>query len=171
MEERVWHERYGAGTVLGRTGPRTTVKFDLLGEKVVHESVLSQPGDQESEDRMTAQELKALIKECMEEAMGPSQEIPLAEKWRGGLLLLKPKDSELKAKEIPLERFFRKIVLVRERLRLLEQQINNHPKLEDDDRIELQQYLTRIYGSLTTFNALFQRKEDHFVGEKKGSDA
>jgi len=169
MEERVWHNRYGAGTVLGKTGSRTTVKFDLEGEKVVHESVLSQPGGPNLEVEMTEQELKTFLKECLEEVVGPCQGIPLADKWRGGSLLLNPRDPQLKGKEIPLERFFRKICLVRERLRILEQQINNHPKLDDGDRIELQQYLTKIYGSLTTFNVLFQSKEDTFVGEKKGT--
>jgi len=115
-------------------------------------------------------EIKALMRTMLEEWMGPAKEVKFAERWQGGNLILRPKNPELKEKEIPLDRFFRKIVLIRERLRLLEQNLNNHPKLEDGDRIELQQYITKIYGSLTTFNALFQSKEDHFVGEKKEED-
>ena len=80
---------------------------------------------------------------------------------------LKPADDALKSKEIPIETFFHKIVMLRDRLRVLEQNINSHGKLSDEDKVNLQQYITRCYGSLTTFNVLFSRKEDGFVGEKK----
>lgn len=81
---------------------------------------------------------------------------------------LKPGEEGLKSKEIPIDTFFHKIVMLRDRLRVLEQNINSHAKLSDEDKVNLQQYITRCYGSLTTFNVLFDRKEDWFVGEKKG---
>ena len=81
---------------------------------------------------------------------------------------LKPADDALKSKEIPIETFFHKIVMLRDRLRVLEQNINSHDKLLDEEKVNLQQYVTRCYGSLTTFNVLFERKEDWFKGEKKG---
>ena len=79
--------------------------------------------------------------------------------------MFEPNDPDLKAHEIPVETFFHKVVMVRDRLRVLEQNINSHPKLDDEDRVNLQQYITRIYGSLTSFNFLFRNKEDQFVGE------
>ena len=83
-------------------------------------------------------------------------------------MVLTPGEDGLKSKEVPIETFFHKIVMLRDRLRVLEQNINSHAKLSDEDKVNLQQYITRCYGSLTTFNVLFDRKEDWFVGEKKG---
>jgi len=90
----------------------------------------------------------------------------IAERWTGGQLVLKPGRAGTHEKTIPIEDFFRKIIAVRERLRVLEQRINSHPKLADDDRVQLQEYITRAYGSLTTFNLLFADAEDRFVGTK-----
>lgn len=83
-------------------------------------------------------------------------------------MTLTPGEEGLKGKEVPIETFFHKIVMLRDRLRVLEQNINSHSKLSDEDKVNLQQYITRCYGSLTTFNVLFDSKEDWFVGEKKG---
>ncbi len=93
-------------------------------------------------------------------------EVALAPKWEGGTVRLQPADASLQAKEIPVESLFHKVVMVRDRLRVLEQKINGHPKLSDAEKVEFQQYVTRCYGSLTTFNVLFQHKSDQFVGQK-----
>ncbi len=90
----------------------------------------------------------------------------MGDKWINGSMILKPQDDNLQSKVIPIETFFHKIVMVRDRLRVMEQRINSSKVLSDEDKVNLQQYLTRIYGSLTTFNALFKYKEDHFVGDK-----
>ena len=90
----------------------------------------------------------------------------IADRWAGGQLVLKPGKAGTQEKVVPIEAFFRKIVAVRDRLRVLEQRINNHPKLADEDRLELQDYVTRAYGTLTTFNVLFADPADRFVGTK-----
>jgi hypothetical protein len=88
----------------------------------------------------------------------------ISDRWTGGQLVLRPGKAGTQEKVVPIESFFRKIIAVREKLRVLEQRINAHPKLTDEDRLQLQEYITRIYGSLTTFNVLFADPADRFVG-------
>jgi hypothetical protein len=97
---------------------------------------------------------------------GFSEIVPLGDRWKGGLMVLQPADKTQKGKDIPIDVFFHKIVMLRDRLRVLEQQINAHKQLSDEDKVNMQQYITRIYGSLTTFNVLFRNKEQWFIGEK-----
>ena len=96
-----------------------------------------------------------------------TEQVPLGDKWDGGTMILKPKDDSYKEKEIPIDAFFHKLVMVRDRLRVMEQRINAS-NLSDEEKVNLQQYITRIYGSLTTFNVLFKNKEQQFVGDKGG---
>ncbi len=97
---------------------------------------------------------------------GSAEVVPLGDRWKGGTLLLQPSDKTQKAKEIPVEDFFHKIVMLRDRLRVLEQNINSSKNLSDEEKVNIQQYITRCYGTLTTFNVLFKNKEQWFVGEK-----
>jgi len=94
----------------------------------------------------------------------PDLDPEMGQRWEGGELVLRPGKTTAQEKAIPIEAFFKKLVMARERLRVLEQKINNHPKLTEADKIELEAYITRIYGSFTTFNVLFAEREDWFVG-------
>lgn len=125
--------------------------------------IAAQPDVELGEDwTMTREELKAIIREALTE----NAHVPLAPKWEGGTVLIKPHDPALQAKELPVDALFHKVVMVRDRLRVLEQKLNAHPKLTDAEKVDMQQYVTRCYGSLTSFNLLFRDKADHFVGEK-----
>ncbi len=105
-----------------------------------------------------------IVRNAVRDELEESQTVELGNRWSGGKIEIWPRDAALGAKEVPIDAFFHKIVMVRDRLRVLEQQINGHAKLDDEDKVHLQQYITRCYGSLTTFNVLFKHKEDHFVG-------
>lgn len=112
------------------------------------------------------EKIKQIVQEVLsEELLLKESEIELGDRWRGGEIILKAKDVNLQAKHIPLEIFFHKIVMLRDRLRVLEQKINSNKKLTDEEKVDIQQYITRIYGSLTTFNLLFKRKSSYFRGE------
>jgi hypothetical protein len=112
--------------------------------------------------QMTRQELIDLIREATNDAEPPA----LAPKWEGGTLRMVPGKAELQAKELPIDALFHKVVMVRDRLRVLEQKLNAHPGLSDAEKVELQGYITRVYGSLTSFNLLFRDRDDQFVGAK-----
>lgn len=111
------------------------------------------------------EELRDLVQEVVKEVLNQWQApVELAGKWDGGTLVMKPGDSALQSKEIDIEGFFHKIVMLRDRLRVLEQKLNNHPKLSESEKIDMQQYITRCYGSLTSFNVLFKEDADKFKG-------
>lgn len=112
--------------------------------------------------------LREIIEFSLEKYGMDTQVVELGEKWIGGKLVITPSNPELQDKEIPVEVFFHKIVMLRDRLRVLEQSINSHKSLNDEEKVNLQQYITRAYGSLTTFNLLFREKADYFKGAGKG---
>ncbi len=110
---------------------------------------------------MDPRTLRETLIDVIENFLG-IEDVELADKWQGGRVLIEPGNPELKPHEIPVDALFHKIVMVRDRLRVLEQKINTQPKLDDADKVELQQYISRCYGSLTTFNVLFKDKRDRF---------
>jgi hypothetical protein len=114
---------------------------------------------------MDADEFKRVLTQVIREELGVGR-AELSGRWEGGEMILKPGRDGLQEKRIPLDSLFHKIVMIRDRLRVLEQKINTHPKLASDEKIQLQQYVTGCYGSLTTFNVLFANREDQFVGQK-----
>jgi len=170
---RVQHARYGPGVIIGVKYAQFVVTFMDQGIIEVDKTdplfeILHAENKTIEVETVSAVET-SLLK--ILRLWGDATEIvPLGERWEGGTMLLQPKDLSLKAKEIPVEAFFHKIVMVRDRLRVLEQQINSHKLLSDEDKVNLQQYITRVYGSLTTFNVLFKQKEHWFVGGKGSED-
>jgi hypothetical protein len=116
-------------------------------------------------DQMDAEEFRKVLSEVIRDELGVG-EVDLAGKWDGGEMILKPGKAGVQEKRIPLDALFHKVIMIRERLRVLEAKINGNPKLADDDKVQLQQYVTACYGSLTTFNVLFANREDQFVGQK-----
>ena len=154
-------EKFGIGRVDEAAGGNCTVYFPRLEKKVVLSG-----GELQllSDAEIAAYEMMKLA--AFEISREDLPQIELGPRWQNGEMVLKPGDVSLASKSVPIETFFHKIVMVRDRLRVLEQQINSHKGLSDADKVDLQQYITRIYGSLTTFNILFKDKEDHFVGQK-----
>ncbi|MEM7040641.1 MAG: hypothetical protein AAF570_27000, partial [Bacteroidota bacterium] len=117
------------------------------------------------EDGVSLWDVEQMMIRILRKWSDVTEVVKLGERWHKGTLILKPFDPTLKSKEIPIDTFFHKIVMLRDRLRVMEQRINAHKGLSDEDKVNLQQYITRIYGSLTTFNVLFKNKEDSFRGE------
>ncbi len=118
---------------------------------------------------METEELKDFMRELIQEEFCPNP-LPLGAKWKGGQLILKP-GIDGQSKEIPLDVFFKKIIMIRENLRVLEQKINNHPNLEQEEKITLEGYITKCYGTLTSFNILFKDDKDRFVGAATPKEA
>jgi hypothetical protein len=166
---QVRHPRYGVGTIKTLTEHTADISFDDAPRTV--DPAASDLSAAEAIARLTDMEmpLSALIRETAHgivEELGLEKADQLVEglaaRWQRGTITLQPADSSLQAKEVPLETFFHKIVMIRNNLRLLEQKVNAHEKLSDADKFDLQQYITRCYGSLTTFNVLFKTKEEQF---------
>ncbi len=120
-------------------------------------------------DLVTYEKIEKSLVRVLRRFSDVQETVPLGQKWTGGKMVLYPGDKTLKEKEVPIETFFHKIVMVRDRVRVMEQRINASA-LTDEEKVDLEQYITRIYGSLTTFNVLFKNKEDQFTGERGGKE-
>ena len=165
---RLKHPAYGDGVVIRLHQAAYEICFMLYGIKMVgkdygkFEIIESIPVT----ETVTYTEAERSLMKILRNWSDISEEVQLGDKWTDGMLIIKPADEDLKPKEIPIDTFFHKIVMVRDRLRVMEQRINSSKNLSDEEKVNLQQYITRVYGSLTTFNALFKYKDDHFIGEK-----
>ena len=170
---RLQHSQHGPGVIVGIRYATYLISFIYHGIKEIDktdthlEEIIPENVTAEIETHSDIE--KSLLK-ILRLWNGVSEVVSLGDRWQKGTMLLQPADKTLKPKEIPIEDFFHKIVMLRDRVRVMEQQINAHKKLSDEDKVNLQQYITRIYGSLTTFNVLFKNKEQWFVGDKGGKD-
>ncbi len=164
---RIKHHEFGSGVVIRLDKRVYEICFIEYGIKRIPRDLKMEiiEAAKNEYDVSFSEAEDALIK-ILREWSDVSEVIALGDKWEGGTMILKPGDKSLKEKEIPIATFFHKIVMLRDRLRVMEQRINSHPKLTDEDKLNIQQYITRIYGSLTTFNVLFKYKMDYFEGDK-----
>jgi hypothetical protein len=164
------HQRYGQGVVAKVNFIDYEVYFEHSGKISILKTntdytIVEQAEDVQDESNcISFEDVETALTVVLEKYNAVQEIVPLGDRWLGGKMILQPADAKLQSKEIPIETFFHKIVMLRDRLRVLEQNINSHAKLSDEDKINLQQYITRIYGSLTTFNILFKEKNDNFVG-------
>jgi len=166
---KVRHPQYGIGVVKSLTEQTAEIAFEDALRKVAPASSDLQPAEATATLSELEVPLAKLIHDtahAMVEALGLEQKDMLVEglatRWQRGTLVMQPVDTSLQPKEVPLETFFHKIVMIRNNLRVLEQKVNASDKLSDADKFDLQQYITRCYGSLTTFNILFKNKDDQF---------
>ena len=170
---RLQHTHHGPGVIVGIRYATYLISFINHGIKEIDktDSKLDDiiPENVSEEVETTSEVEKSLLK-ILRLWGGITENVPLGDKWTKGVVLLQPADKGLKPKEIPIDDFFHKIVMLRDRLRVLEQNINSNKTLSDEEKVNIQQYITRCYGSLTTFNVLFKNKEHWFVGEKGGKE-
>jgi len=164
---RVNHDNYGKGVVINVRSDAYLVTFIESGYKEIATSEALTVLDEmvPDTDMVSAWEVEQTLKKILQKWSDVTEVVPLGDKWKGGKMILQPGNTGLAAKDIPIDQFFNKIVMVRDRLRVLEQRVNSS-NIDNEEKVNLQQYITRIYGSLTTFNILFKYKEDQFVGEK-----
>jgi hypothetical protein len=168
---RVDHPRYGEGIISKNNLTAYEIFFERGGKIEITKrntdlSVIEKQEDTKPKTGLSITEIEKVMSYVLDQYGALSEIVPLGEKWQGGTMILQPANLELKPKEIPIEGFFHKIVMLRDRLRVLEQNINSNEVLTDEEKVNLQQYITRVYGSLTTFNVLFSEKDHYFVGVK-----
>lgn len=170
---RLQHTQLGPGVVVGVRYATYLISFINHGIKEIDktESKLEEiiPENVTAEVETVSEVEKSLLK-ILRQWSDVSEIVPLGDKWRGGTISIQAADKSLKPKDIPIDDFFHKVVMLRDRLRVLEQNINSNKKLSDEEKVNIQQYITRCYGSLTTFNVLFRNKEQWFVGDKGSAD-
>jgi hypothetical protein len=160
----VRHRDFGRGRIVAYDDERYVILFPGCDAKTVAFTF----DGMEAQDGAGDPELDR-IAQAMRQVLGDhgwlDVDLELGKRWVGGTLKLVPGRDEAQAKDIPIEVFLKKLVGIRDRLRVLEQKINSHPSLAAEEKLELQGYITRCYGSLTTFNVLFGHRASGFVGQ------
>jgi hypothetical protein len=169
---KVNHPQYGVGVVKAITEQSADIQFDTGKRTISPETAGVEPADPQASITGLDRPLKLVIDDVVaatvrELGLEPPDSTVLEQlgaRWHRGKIVLHPADPTVQTKEVPVEAFFHKIVMMRNNFRVLEQKINAHTGLTDSDKVEMQQYITRCYGSMTTFNVLFKNREDQFRG-------
>ena len=170
---RVKHPQFGVGVVVQIKPEEYLITFIEHGmrevERTFEQFEIIDANDADN-DLVSLADIEVLLVNVIRKYSDIQETVEIGNKWTGGTMILQPGDDSLKPKEVPIDVFFKKIIMLRDRLRVLEQHINANNKLTEEDKVNLQQYVTRCYGSLTTFNVLFKYTTDNFVGEKGSKD-
>ena len=167
---RVDHQHFGKGVIVD-----TALEFYIIwfksqqGTKSISKdyeglSTLEAAEPQDGHEGISLADIEQALNNILDLRLHDTEMVPIGLKWKRGTMTLKPGDPTMATKEVPIDTFFHKIVMVRDRLRVMEQKINAHKGLDDADKVELQQYITAVYGSLTTFNVLFRETHHQFKG-------
>lgn len=166
---RVRHPQYGTGAVKTIAEATAEIQFDNgIRRTIAPEPSGLEPAEPQAAITSLEVPLTLLVKQTVDATLDklglshPEDEVKQLGRWLNGKVVLHPSDPAAQAKEIPIATFFHKIVMMRNQLRVLEQKINGHEQLSDAEKIDMQQYITRCYGSMTTFNVFFKEKEDQF---------
>lgn len=164
---RVKHPEYGVGVVINFKSDVYVITFVEIGTKNIK---IDYPFEvlevvEPSHDMVSLFDVERNLSKILQRWMDATEVVPLGDKWKGGKMILQPGRRDLQSKEIPIDAFFHKIVMMRDRLRVLEQRVNAST-MDDEEKVNIQQYITRCYGSMTTFNILFKEPQHHFSGEK-----
>jgi hypothetical protein len=160
---RIKHDTHGMGVVINIKSDGYEVTFVEDGIRIVKLDaafeVIENAGFES--DKVSIFDMERSMTKILQKWMDATEIVPIADKWKGGKMILEPGKTGLSSKEIPVEIFFHKIVMLRDRLRVMEQKINSS-ELDDQTKVDLQQYISRCYGSMTTFNILFRDTDQHF---------
>ncbi len=167
---RIDHQHFGKGVIVDTASEFYIIWFksqqgtksiskDYPDMKILEE-VEGTPGN----GSITIADIEEALNNILDQRLHDTQLVPIGPRWKRGNMILKPGDPTLASKEVPIDTFFHKIVMVRDRLRVMEQKINANKVMTDDEKVDLQQYITAIYGSLTTFNVLFKETHHQFKG-------
>ena len=164
---RIDHKDYGKGVVTNVTSKHYWVTFVEGGLETLDldETFEIIEAAEDEVDTVSFYEVERSLRTILKKWSDVSEVVSIADKWKGGKIILEPGDPNLQSKELPIDTFFHKITMVRDRLRVMEQKINSS-ELDEQSKIDLQQYITRSYGSLTSFNILFKLKSQQFVGQR-----
>lgn len=163
---RVKHEEFGLGVVLNIHPTYYNITFIEHGQKRITLDTDLQIVEfvEQERDMVSMWDVEQSLTKILQKWLDATEVVPLADRWKGGKMILTPGRDGLASKEIPIETFFHKIVMMRDRLRVMEQKVNAS-KLDDEAKVDIQQYISRCYGSMTTFNILFKDTEQQFSGQ------